>query len=137
MSIKQFYGLNIAVSNLEEAKKNFKALFGGVEPTYLGENEFAMPHLEGYRFDVGGLKIHVIASKTEDTGIANFVKKKGEGVFLISLQSDDLESDIEQIKKETPAKFVMEPNGEMDWCKVNFIHPKSMHGVQVEVIQVK
>lgn len=135
MSTTKFYGLNIAVNNLEEARKHFESLFN-VAPVYIDEKEFAFPNMEGYRFDVHGIMIHIVASKTEDTSIANFIRKKGEGVFLLSLETDDIDTEVERIKAETPAQFVTETT-DVGWCKVNFIHPKTMHGVQMEVIQVK
>lgn len=135
MSANRFFGLNIAVNNLEDAKKNFESLFK-VEPRYVAEKEFAFPNLEGYQFDLNGIKIHIVASKTEDTSIANFVKKKGEGVFLVSIQTDDIDKEVERIKGETTGQFVTETT-DVGWCKVNFIHPKTMHGVQVEMIQTK
>ncbi|MDY6863179.1 MAG: VOC family protein [Thermodesulfobacteriota bacterium] len=132
--ITGIYSFNIAVNDLKSAVDKYQDVFG-VEPRYMGPDEFVVPNLEGYAFNIGGTIIHIIASKTDDTSIANFVKKNGEGVFLVSMVVDDIEKEI-PIMKEKGLKVVLDKNLKAKIGKVNFVHPKSMHGVQWEVLQL-
>ena len=133
--ITGIYGFNIAVKDLKSAVEKYKDIFK-VEPRYMASDEFVVPNLEGYAFNIGGTIIHIIASKTEDTSIAKFVEKSGEGVFLVSMVVDDIEKET-SFMKEKGLKVLLDKNLKAKIGKVNFIHPKSMNGVQWEVLQLK
>ncbi len=133
--IKRFWGLNIAVGDLDAAAKKYSEVFG-LKPTPLEGEDFAFPGLKGVRFLVGDVVINLIASEQPDTSIAKFVQTRGEGIFLISFEVTDIEKDVEELAKkgirfatEKPLPF---PGGLAAWG-----HPKSLHGVQVELLQLK
>jgi len=127
------YSINIAVNDCEIAVKKFKDVLN-IEPKYFRDEDFAFPNLMGAQFFLGGVALNVIGSKTDDTSIAQFVKKQGEGLFLVSLLVDDIERDVKAMK-EKGCKFVTEIK-EVPLGKVTFAHPKSFHGVQLEILQL-
>lgn len=131
--IKGIYGINIAVKDLDEAIKRYESIFG-VKGKPLKENDFAFPGLIGAKLNINGTFITLISSTTEESSVANFLSKRGEGLFLLSIEVDDLEKDVEELK-EKGLDFVLKQTASGDFGKVNFAHPKSMHGVQVEVYQ--
>ncbi|MFZ2198977.1 MAG: VOC family protein [Thermodesulfovibrionales bacterium] len=133
--VKGMYGFNIVVKDLKSATERYEKVFG-MKSTHLSESDFAFPGLNGSLFIVGGLKIHLITSLTDDTAVAKFLANKGEGLFLISLDVDNLEQEMARMK-EGGAIFVSEKPFTGSFGKVNFIHPKSMNGVQVEVLEQK
>lgn len=134
MAKKKAFGFNVAVKNLDEAVEKFKILLE-VEPRILESKDFAFPGLKGASFDLNGFMINVITSVDDSTSVASFLEKKGEGFFLFSLEVDDITHEVERLKKHNikfiPQDIVTHP----DWGKIIFIHPKSLHGIQVEVIQ--
>lgn len=129
--IKGVYGANIAVKNLDSAVEKYTGLLGQKPARMLGGNDFAVPGLKGAAFDLNGFILHIIAGE-EKTSIAKFVESKGEGVFLISLRSDNVEEDMAKMK-EAGAAFVMDKPMKGNFGTANFIHPKSTHGVQIEL----
>ena len=131
--VKKVFGINIAVKDLDAAVEKFEAILG-IKPRYMDSDGFAFPGLKGAGFAVDGVNISLIASETDDSVIANFIKSRGEGILLISLESDDVDADVAKLR-ETALQFVMPQNAEGKFGKVNFIHPKSLHGAQVELIQ--
>ena len=133
--IKGIYGFNIAVKDLKSATEMYEKVFD-MKSTHLSESDFAYPGLNGSLFNISGLKIHLLASLTNDTSIAKFIEKKGEGLFLISVDVDDLDQEMARLKG-CGAIFVSEKPLTASLGKVNFIHPKSMNGVQVEVVELK
>ncbi|HBW37699.1 VOC family protein [Desulfosporosinus sp. BICA1-9] len=130
--IKSVYGLNIAVKDLDAAVKKYEGMLGAKPVKVLGEEDFAFPGLKGVVFDVGGVLIHLIASLTDSTAIAKFLNSKGEGVFLVSLKSDNVQEDMGRMT-EAGAIFVLDKPAAGNFGTANFIHPKSAHGVQIEV----
>jgi hypothetical protein len=101
------------VSNYESAVKKFKDVLN-IEPKYFRDEDFAFPNLMGAQFFLGGVALNVIGSKTDDTSIAQFVKKQGEGLFLVSLLVDDIERDVKE------SRFIKKT--------ANSIHPFYDHG---------
>ena len=130
--IKGVYGVNVAVKDLNEAVKKFEGLLGSKPIKMLAGDSFAVPGLKGAVFDLNGFIINVIASEAENTSISKFISAKGEGLFLLSLRSDNVEEDMAKLK-DAGAIFVMDKPMKGNFGTANFIHPKSAHGVQIEV----
>ncbi len=130
--IKGVYGINVAVKDLDEAVKKYEGLLGSKPKKMLASEDFAVPGLKGAVFELNGFVFNIIASESEDSSIAKFVSTKGEGLFLISLRSDNVEEDMARLR-EAGAKFIMDQPMKGKFGTANFIHPKSAHGVQIEV----
>lgn len=132
--IKGFFGVNIAVQDLDSATKRFTDVLG-CSPTPMGNADFAFPYLIGSQFKLGnGVVIRLIASQAPGTSIARFLDTRGEGVFLITVETGDVKEEIQRLTKigiqllgNTP---VQHTSG-----KVGFVHPKSLNGVQLELFQ--
>ncbi|NYZ15852.1 hypothetical protein HL658_25205 [Azospirillum sp. RWY-5-1] len=131
--ITKIYGVNVAVADLEAATRKYEAFFN-VKARPIGEKFFAVPGLDGNEIKVGDFCINLIASKEEGTSIAKFVEKKGEGLFLLSVEVDNYGEDAAEMKGKG-VKFLMEEPIDAAMGLVNFVHPKSMAGVQIEVFQ--
>ena len=133
--IKRFFGVNIAVKDLDAAVKKYEDVLG-VKAIPVSPEDFAFPGLKGASLQVGNVFLNLIASEQPDTSIAKFVETRGEGVFLLSLEV----SDLDQAMKELAAKgvaFVSDKPLPYSYGRANFGHPKSMHGVQWEFIEVR
>lgn len=131
--IKGIYGINIAVKNLKTAVERYEKVFG-VKSEHLAENDFAFPGLIGAKINISGTFINLISSVKDDTSVASFIEKNGEGLFLLSVEVDDIENDKKEIE-ERGLNFLFKDNISGDFGKVNFVHPKLMNGVQLEVYQ--
>ena len=132
--VKQFYGLSIAVKDLDAAIKKYSTVLG-VTPVPSDPSHFAYPDMKGASFRLGEITIQLIASDNPDTSVSKFVERRGEGVFLISLLVDNLEKEMQEL---TAKEVRLVSDKALPYASgiVNFAHPKSMHGVQVEFIQL-
>jgi methylmalonyl-CoA/ethylmalonyl-CoA epimerase len=132
--ITSVISINIAVADSEEAIKRYRDVLG-IEPVYFKPEDFAFPNLKGAQFHVGNTILNIIGSHTDDTSIARFVKKLGDGVFLVALETNDVDKDVKEMK-EKGVQFV---TGIIDvpLGRTTFAHPRSMHGVQFEIVQLK
>lgn len=131
--IKGIYGINVAVKNLDEAVRTYEAFFG-IKARSFGSEFFAFPGLVGAQLNINGFHLNLIASLVEGTSVAQFLERRGEGVFLLSVETDDIENDVARMRG-VGANFFLEKNASGPFGEVNFVHPKSMNGVQVEVYQ--
>lgn len=131
--ITGIYGVNIAVKDLEDATRKYEAFFG-TKAFAVGSDGFAFPGLVGSTLRVHGFTINLIASLEPGTSVATFLERRGEGLFLLSVESDDIDEDVEKAR-QTGAAVLLEESARGDFGAVNFVHPKSMAGVQVEFYQ--
>jgi len=124
--------IGIAVNDIKDANKIFKKLFG--EPCYKVENVES----EGVKtsfFKVGNNKIELLEATNEDSPIAKFIKKRGEGIHHIAFDVDDIEKEIIRLQDEGFKVLNEIPKKGADNKLVAFLHPKSTSGVLIELCQ--
>lgn len=132
--IKTIVGINIAVKDLDEAIPKYKDLLG-VEPEITSDpKNFAFPGLKAAGFFVGGVLISLLTTSEENNPVGQFLKKRGEGLLLVSLHSDDIAADT-QLMTKSGLKFMIPEVFQGAYGKVNFIPAKTMNGVQWEILQ--
>lgn len=124
--------IGIAVNDIKDANKIFKKLFG--ESCYKVENVES----EGVKtsfFKVGNNKIELLEATNEDSPIAKFIKKRGEGIHHIAFDVDDIEKEIIRLQDEGFKILNEIPKKGADNKLVAFLHPKSTNGVLIELCQ--
>ena len=86
-------------------------------------------------FQKGETKIELLESTDHDGPIAKFIEKKGEGIHHIAFEVDDLQKEIERLKKEGFIFLNDVPKKGANNKLICFLHPKSCNGVLVELCQ--
>lgn len=124
--------LGIAVKNLEEANKTYQALLG-VAP-YKSETIESEGVTTSF-FKTGPNKIELLAALNDESPIAKYIAKKGEGIHHIAFAVDDIQAEIKRLEKEGFTVLNKKPKKGADNKLVAFLHPKSSHGVLVELCQ--
>jgi len=71
----------------------------------------------------------------EDSPIAKFIAKKGEGIHHIAFDVIDIEKEVARLKKEGFQILNEIPKNGADNKKVVFLHPKSTNGTLIELCQ--
>jgi methylmalonyl-CoA/ethylmalonyl-CoA epimerase len=79
-------------------------------------------------------EIELIQPTTTDTGVAKYLAKKGEGLHHICLEVDDIEATTRQMT-EQGMQVLGEVRTNKRGDKYIFIHPKSAHGVLIELYE--
>ncbi|MGJ3240082.1 MAG: methylmalonyl-CoA epimerase [Anaerolineae bacterium] len=85
--------------------------------------------------DAGEAHIELVSPTTDDSGIASYLAKKGQGMHHICFEVDDIESALAHMRDKGVTLINEEPR-ERDGRKYAFIHPKSTGGVLVELYQL-
>ena len=73
---------------------------------------------------------------TDDSGIAKYLAKRGQGMHHLCLEVDDIEGMMSQLKSKNIRLINEEPRTAVDGKKYAFIHPESTGGVLVELYQI-
>jgi methylmalonyl-CoA/ethylmalonyl-CoA epimerase len=83
----------------------------------------------------GPNKIELLEATNDDSPIAKFIAKKGEGVHHIAFEVEDIVAEMERLKNEGFVLLSDKPKLGADNKLVCFVHPKSAGGVLVELVQ--
>lgn len=132
MDMKKIEHIGIAVKDLEASNDLYAALLG--EKHYKIE-EVASEFVRTSFFKVGPNKIELLEATSENSAIAKFIEKKGEGIHHVAFGVDDIHAEMERLEKEGFRLLNKEPKKGADNKLVCFIHPKSANGVLVELCQ--
>lgn len=124
--------IGIAVKNLEEANKTYAALFG--KESYKQEGVESEGVITSF-FEVGPNKIELLEGTNPDSPISKFIAKRGEGIHHIAFDVEDIEAEIARLQSEGFTLLNQQPKFGADNKLVAFLHPKSSHGVLVELCQ--
>ncbi len=130
--MKKIEHIGIAVKNLETSNLLFEKLLG--TPHYKVEEVLT----EGVRtsfFKSGPNKIELLEATNDESPIAKFIAKKGEGIHHIAFAVEDIVSEIERLKSEGFTVLNDTPKRGADNKLVAFLHPKSTNGVLIELCQ--
>ena len=85
---------------------------------------------------VAGGEIELVRPTSDDSGIAKYLAKRGQGMHHLCLEVDDIEGMMAQLKEKGVRLINEEPRTAADGKKYAFIHPESTSGVLVELYQL-
>ena len=122
--------IGIAVKGLSAAIPLWEALLN--TPCYKRE-AVEREGVETAFFQTGENKIELLEASREDSPIARFIAKKGEGIHHIAFAVKDIRAEMNRL---TAAGFELlsdAPKPGADGKEVVFLHPKGANGVLVEL----
>lgn len=126
--------IGIAVKKLADSIPLFEKLLNA--PCYKTEEVESEKVMTAF-FRQGETKIELLESVNADGVIARFIEKKGEGLHHIAFEVDDIEKEIERLKKEGFVFLSDKPKDGADNKLVCFLHPKQTNGVLIELCMEK
>jgi methylmalonyl-CoA epimerase len=123
--------LGIAVKSLAQARKVYEDL--GLE--IHGEETVEDEKVKVAMVPVGESRIELLEATSDDSVIAKFIAKRGEGLHHVALHVDNLQEAIDKLKA-SGARLIS------DEIKIGagghlyvFVHPQSTGGVLLELVQ--
>lgn len=123
--------VGIAVRSIAEARRFWEAL--GLSVSAIEE----VPG-EGVRVAIlpcGESRIELLEPTRDDSPVAAFLDRRGEGIHHLCLGSDDLAADDAALREAGFRVLRPEPTSGAGGSKVQFVHPRSAHGVLVELAE--
>lgn len=130
--MKKIEHLGIAVKNIDDAEKLFESLLK--TPSYKREEVISESVITSF-FKTGESKIELLQATSDESAIAKFIEKKGEGIHHIAFEVEDIYAEIERLTKEGFKLIHEKPKKGADNKLIAFLHPKSTNGVLVEICQ--
>ncbi|HCY46968.1 MAG TPA: methylmalonyl-CoA epimerase [Flavobacteriales bacterium] len=122
--------IGIAVKSLKDSEIIFQDILG--TESYKMES-VTSENVNTLFFQLGETKIELLEATSEDSPIAKFIEKKGEGLHHIAFHVDDIQEKIEELKEKGYRMIHDVPKAGADDKIIAFMHPKSSNGVLVEL----
>jgi len=126
--------IGIAVADLEAAIKTYETVLNTtcskreVVPTEKVETAF---------FETGESKVELLGATSEDSVIAKYIAKKGQGLHHVAFEVEDIFAELDRLRGEGFTILNEQPKDGADNKLVAFVHPKDNAGVLVELCQTK
>ena len=124
--------IDIAVKNLKDAIPVFETI---LNTKIYKEEDVLEQQVKTVFLQAGDSKIELLASLNEDSAIAKFLNKKGEGMHHIAFEVDDIFSEITRLENLGYELIHKEPKKGADNKLIAFLHPKKTNGVLIEICQ--
>jgi methylmalonyl-CoA/ethylmalonyl-CoA epimerase len=83
----------------------------------------------------GDGEVELVQPTDEDTGIAHFLAKRGEGMHHICFEVDDIQAAVDKMTASGLQVLEENPRLGSQGQKYIFIHPKTAHGVLIELYE--
>ena len=83
----------------------------------------------------GQTRIELLEATSERSPISLFLTKKGEGIHHVAFAVQDVQTEVDRLKKVGTIVIDPAPRPGAQGCKVAFIHPKSTGGILMELVE--
>lgn len=121
--------IGIAVRSIEEAKKFWVDQLG-LKITRIEE----VPE-QKVRVAILDAGIELLEPTSPDSPVAKFIEKRGEGLHHVTLQTGNLADRLKALKAAGVNLIDEKPRVGAGGAGIAFLHPKSAHGVLVELCE--
>jgi methylmalonyl-CoA/ethylmalonyl-CoA epimerase len=130
--IKGIDHVGIAVKSIDEAMKFWVDTLG-----------LTLSHIEDVPeqkvrvaiLKAGETTIELLEPTSPDSPIQRFIEKRGEGLHHLTLATDKVVERLGELRRANVALIDEQPRTGAGGAKVAFLHPKSAHGVLVELCE--
>lgn len=124
--------IGIAVRDIKASNLIFEKLLG--VPSYKMEEVTTEGVLTSF-FQIGASKIELLEATRDDSPIAKFIEKRGEGIHHIAFDVADIHAEMKRLEGEGFVLLNPVPKRGADNKLVCFLHPRGTNGVLVELCQ--
>ncbi|SEA61907.1 methylmalonyl-CoA epimerase [Desulfuromusa kysingii] len=130
--LKKINHIGIAVKSLEDSIPFYRDQLG---MNFEGTEEVAEQKVKVAFLQIGESRIELLEPTSDDSPIAKFLAKKGEGVHHMAYEVDDVAAALEQMKQEGVRLIDETPRHGAHNSLIAFLHPKATGGVLTEICQ--
>lgn len=123
--------LGIAVRSLAVAKSIYEKLGLTISPEEIVPDE----KVRVVMIPVGETRLELLEATSDDSAIAKFIAKRGEGLHHISLRVPDLAAAVAKLKADGVRLVSDEIKTGAGEHRYIFVHPSSAGGVLLELVE--
>ncbi len=134
MNISHIEHIGIAVKDLEESIRFYEEKLG---LSCYAVEEVADQKVKTAFFQVGDTKLELLESTDPEGPIGKFIEKKGEGVHHMAFAVEGIDNTLATLDEKGVRLIDKAPRKGAEGLDIAFLHPKSTHGVLMELCEDK
>jgi len=123
--------LGIAVKSLTAAKSIYETLGLSISP----EETVAQEKVKLVMVPLGASRLELLEATADDSPIAKFIAKRGEGLHHVCLRVPDLSAAVANLKSRNIRLVSEEIKTGAGGHRYVFVHPSSTGGVLLELVE--
>ena len=123
--------VGIAVRRLDAALVTYRSM--GLAPESI--EALVSQGVRAAFLPAGDVSIELLEPLTPDGVIARFLERRGEGLHHVAFRVPDIRGELERLREAGMRLVDEEPRVGARGRLVAFVHPSSVHGVLVELVQ--
>jgi methylmalonyl-CoA/ethylmalonyl-CoA epimerase len=124
--------VGIAVDDLEAAVADYRRLLG-VEPAH--RERVDDQGVDEVLFAVGSSFVQLLGALGPETPVGRSLRTRGPGVHHVAYRVDDVAEALDHLRAEGARLIDEAPRNGSRGTRIAFVHPASMGGVLVELVQ--
>src|SRR4051794_33994043 len=132
--IKKVDHIGIAVKSLENTLPFYTDV---LNLPLIGIEEVDIQKVRVAFLQAGSTKLELLEPTSEESTIAKFIEKRGEGIHHVALGVESIEERIREMKEKGIRMIDDQPRPGAGGANIAFMHPKSAFGVLYELCEKK
>jgi methylmalonyl-CoA epimerase len=132
MMIRRISHVGIVVADLESSLRLYERLFH-LEPS--AKVDALGGKVRAAFIPIGDSEIELLQPLDPELPLGEHLRSRGPGIHHISLATDDIESEVERLKKEGVAFDREKPTIGAHGIKIIFTVPESTDGIAIELME--
>lgn len=134
MKILRIDHLGVAVNSIEESLKFWTDAMGLASS---GSETLEEHNVKTAFLPIGDSEVELLESTSDDSPVARFIKKRGQGMKHIAFAVENIEEALEELKEKGMRLINETPSIGAGGKKIAFLHPENTGGILVEICQSK
>ncbi len=131
--IKRIDHVAVVVEDIQAALGFWRDALG-IELSHLDDNQAESAKIAF--LPLADSEIELVNPTTTDSGLAQYLEKRGPGMHHLCLEVDEIDGMLAQLKEKGVRLINETPRVGSGGKKYAFIHPKSAYGVLVELYEL-
>jgi len=123
----------LAVSDLSVSIEHYQRVWG---LTLAHREVVAEQGVEEAMFRLGDTYLQLVAPLSSDTPVGRFIERRGEGLHHIAYEVEGIEGALASAREHELVLVDQEPRRGSRNTRVAFVHPRTNHGVLVELVEI-
>jgi methylmalonyl-CoA/ethylmalonyl-CoA epimerase len=133
MKVKRIEHIAIAVKSMARMREVMEEKLG-LRLEY--EEHLPQYHTRLAMYPIGQTYIELLQSDSSDSETAKWIESRGEGLFHICLEVDDIEDALVELKQKGVALIDERPRVGHANSRIAFLDPKSTGNVLIELVEI-